>query len=377
MTALLQQLLLGAPIGGLTAWPGRGSRRFSACSGSSTSPTGISSCWAATARSGSSRSSVSTRSPSLALVLPAALLAGAVLYWGLFASVVRFHDETRIKNSLLVSFGLALAIHALAVRLWTADERSITTSYGGEVDLAGRLPRCGSRDWVRCPDGVHVLLTGAGDTRSGPPGRTGRPPSSWDRRRTAICSPRHRDRAGRGSRQPGGVGYSVSPRSAWSGREGPHRRRPCRLGSMMGTSSAGSSSEWPRRRARPSSADRTARSWGSSSSWSSSWRDRKDCSASHEPRGASGRVAGGDGRTRARADAGAARRHRQRRLHHAAVDHTRPELEHRGGICRPGQPRSRGLLRHGRPGHPHALGRGSERDPGHAPGQPSRSSSAS
>src|SRR5438067_1821169 len=41
---------------------------------------------------------------SLLLVVPAALAAGALLYWGLFASVVRFHDETRIKNSLLVSF---------------------------------------------------------------------------------------------------------------------------------------------------------------------------------------------------------------------------------------------------------------------------------
>ncbi len=75
---------------------------------------------------------------SLVLVIPAALAAGALLYWGLFGFVVRFPDETRIKNSLLVSFGLALALHAMAVRLWTADERSITTSYGGDVfGLAG------------------------------------------------------------------------------------------------------------------------------------------------------------------------------------------------------------------------------------------------
>ena len=80
---------------------------------------------------------------SLLLVIPASLAVGALLYRALFASVVRFSDETRIKNSLLVSFGLALSIHALAVRLWTADERSITTSYGGDViTLAGlAIPR--------------------------------------------------------------------------------------------------------------------------------------------------------------------------------------------------------------------------------------------
>jgi branched-chain amino acid transport system permease protein len=70
---------------------------------------------------------------SLLAVVPAALVIGVVLYTGLFGAVVRFTDETRIKNSLLVSFGLALAIHALAVKLWTADERSIATPYGGDV----------------------------------------------------------------------------------------------------------------------------------------------------------------------------------------------------------------------------------------------------
>jgi branched-chain amino acid transport system permease protein len=70
---------------------------------------------------------------SLLAVVPAALGIGVVLYTGLFGAVVRFPDETRIKNSLLVSFGLAVVIHALAVKLWTADERSITTPYGGDV----------------------------------------------------------------------------------------------------------------------------------------------------------------------------------------------------------------------------------------------------
>ena len=70
---------------------------------------------------------------SLALVIPGSLLLGVVLYAGLFGFVVRADEETRVKNSLLIGFGLALALHALAVRLWTADERSVPTPYGGAV----------------------------------------------------------------------------------------------------------------------------------------------------------------------------------------------------------------------------------------------------
>ena len=70
---------------------------------------------------------------SLVLVIPGSLLLGVVLYGGLFGFVVRADEETRVKNSLLIGFGLALALHALAVRLWTADERSVPTPYGGAV----------------------------------------------------------------------------------------------------------------------------------------------------------------------------------------------------------------------------------------------------
>lgn len=76
---------------------------------------------------------------ALLLVIPGSLLLGAVLYVGLFGFVVRAHEEIRIKNSLLVGFGLALALHALAVRLWTADDRSITTPYSGAVLTVGEL----------------------------------------------------------------------------------------------------------------------------------------------------------------------------------------------------------------------------------------------
>jgi branched-chain amino acid transport system permease protein len=76
---------------------------------------------------------------SLALTVPLALLAGLVLYWALFGFVVRADEETRIKNSLLIGFGLALALHAMAVRLWTADDRSIAVPYGGAVVTVGGL----------------------------------------------------------------------------------------------------------------------------------------------------------------------------------------------------------------------------------------------
>jgi branched-chain amino acid transport system permease protein len=76
---------------------------------------------------------------SLLLVLPASLVFGVGLYLALFGFVVRADEETRVKNSLLIGFGLALALHALAVRFWTADERSITTGYGGAVLTVGEL----------------------------------------------------------------------------------------------------------------------------------------------------------------------------------------------------------------------------------------------
>jgi branched-chain amino acid transport system permease protein len=75
---------------------------------------------------------------ALLVVIPLTAVLGLALYGGLFGFVVRFDEETRIKNSLLVSFGLALTLHALAVQLWTADERSIPTSYGGlTIAVAG------------------------------------------------------------------------------------------------------------------------------------------------------------------------------------------------------------------------------------------------
>jgi branched-chain amino acid transport system permease protein len=70
---------------------------------------------------------------SLLAVGPAMFALGLLLYGALFRFVVKAHEEARIKNSLLIGFGLTLVLHALAIQLWTADERSVTTTYAGAV----------------------------------------------------------------------------------------------------------------------------------------------------------------------------------------------------------------------------------------------------
>jgi branched-chain amino acid transport system permease protein len=69
------------------------------------------------------------------LTIPIALiflfLIGAVLYKFVFSRTVKLPEETKIKNTLLVAFGLSVILQNLALRFWTADERGITTSYAG------------------------------------------------------------------------------------------------------------------------------------------------------------------------------------------------------------------------------------------------------
>lgn len=69
----------------------------------------------------------------------AMFVLGLVLYWVLFQFVVKVPEEARIKNSLLIGFGLTLVLHTLAIRLWTADERAVTTAYAGSVARIGGL----------------------------------------------------------------------------------------------------------------------------------------------------------------------------------------------------------------------------------------------
>ncbi len=68
---------------------------------------------------------------SLLISAPIMFLLGVVLNLAIYRHLVRFDTEQKIKNSLLVSFGLALILQNLAQQLWTADERSIQTAYSG------------------------------------------------------------------------------------------------------------------------------------------------------------------------------------------------------------------------------------------------------
>src|SRR5215207_4665814 len=70
---------------------------------------------------------------SLVIVIPALALAGVLLHIGLFRHVIQFDEEHRIKNSLLIGFGLTLILQTIAIRLFTADERSIATPYSTDA----------------------------------------------------------------------------------------------------------------------------------------------------------------------------------------------------------------------------------------------------
>jgi branched-chain amino acid transport system permease protein len=73
---------------------------------------------------------------------PALFLLGLALNQGLFTFVERLDEETKIKNSLLISFGLTLVIQNAAQTLWSADERSVTSAYaaGGTAVLGVAIP---------------------------------------------------------------------------------------------------------------------------------------------------------------------------------------------------------------------------------------------
>ena len=69
------------------------------------------------------------------LTLPSTMIilgvVGVILYKLVFSRMVKLPDEARIKNTLLVGFGLSLILQNIALRLWTADDRGITTFYSG------------------------------------------------------------------------------------------------------------------------------------------------------------------------------------------------------------------------------------------------------
>jgi branched-chain amino acid transport system permease protein len=79
---------------------------------------------------------------SIPLSITFLLLIGFILYRVLFVRMVKLPTEDKIRNTLLVGFGLGLILQNIAQRLWTADIRSITPDYVGAVfEVAGvRFP---------------------------------------------------------------------------------------------------------------------------------------------------------------------------------------------------------------------------------------------
>lgn len=66
--------------------------------------------------------------PLVAIVM---FLLGVSSYKLLFSRLARFHEESKLENSLLVGFGLFLIFPQIARMLWTTDERAITPAYSG------------------------------------------------------------------------------------------------------------------------------------------------------------------------------------------------------------------------------------------------------
>jgi branched-chain amino acid transport system permease protein len=95
--------------------------------------------------------------PFLCAPITAAVLFlfGLALNQGLFGFVERLDEETKIKNSLLISFGLTLVIQNAAQALWSADERSVSSSLvaGGTVVMGVALP------YTRLAGLILALLT--------------------------------------------------------------------------------------------------------------------------------------------------------------------------------------------------------------------------
>ncbi len=68
---------------------------------------------------------------SLFLSAPLMFLLGVLLNHLAFRHIALLGTEEKIRNSLLISFGLVLILQNLAQQAWQADERSIQTAYSG------------------------------------------------------------------------------------------------------------------------------------------------------------------------------------------------------------------------------------------------------
>ena len=100
----------------------------------------------------------------LPLVAVAVFLLGAGFYKLVFSGLARLHEETKVKNSLLVGFGLFLIFPQISRMLWTSDEQAITPAYsGGSFPIlgvrCGYVPLCALVMAVVIILGLHLLLT--------------------------------------------------------------------------------------------------------------------------------------------------------------------------------------------------------------------------
>lgn len=95
---------------------------------------------------------------------PILFLVGGVLYQALFRRLIHFAEEKKIKNSILIGFGLALVVQTLAILAWEADERAVTPAYAGQVLPLGGvvvpLARLGALVLAFLAlGGLHLFLT--------------------------------------------------------------------------------------------------------------------------------------------------------------------------------------------------------------------------
>jgi branched-chain amino acid transport system permease protein len=65
------------------------------------------------------------------------VLLGLFLYKGIFGRMTKLGEERKIKNTMLVGFGVGIVLQNVAQRLWTANERGITTAYSSSVFTVG------------------------------------------------------------------------------------------------------------------------------------------------------------------------------------------------------------------------------------------------
>ena len=101
---------------------------------------------------------------SIPLVFVLVFIFGAVSYKVFFSTVARLIEEVKVKNSLLVGFGLFLVYPQLARLLWTSDERAVTPAYsGGSFPFLGvrvaYVPLAGLIISLVLIIGLHFFLT--------------------------------------------------------------------------------------------------------------------------------------------------------------------------------------------------------------------------